>query len=116
MHDIPDKCIDLHALNLIQLPQRLLDLPLVCLDIYDENQRIVLLNLLHRALSIERMNNDLARIEARLMWDRLARIFRCARECEGFWAVEGGVLALFADLVRVDLFCERQAVRMMELL
>lgn len=50
------------------------------------------------------MDDDLRGIEARLMRDRLARVFRGAGECEGLGPVEGGALALFADLVRVDLF------------
>ena len=52
------------------------------------------------------MNNDFRRIEAGLVRDRFTRILGCAREREGFRAVEGGGLADFADLVRIDL-CDR---------
>ncbi len=45
------------------------------------------------------------------MRHRLAGVLGVAAEAEGFRAVEGGAGADFADLVRVDLCCERQAVR-----
>jgi hypothetical protein len=52
------------------------------------------------------MHDDLAGIEARLVWDALARVFWRAREREGLGSVEGGGFANFARLVRVDLFIE----------
>ena len=56
--DIPNQRINLHALHIIQFLQRLLDLPLVRLDIANENQRVILLNLLHRTLGIQRVDDD----------------------------------------------------------
>ena len=53
------------------------------------------------------MHNHFARIQARLVWDRLARVFGRAAERERLGAVEGGGFALFARLVRVDLFMRR---------
>jgi len=70
------------------LLQGFLDLPLVCLDIDDEYQGVVLLNLLHRALRIERVDEDLRGIEARPMGDRLARVLWRAGEFKSLWAVE----------------------------
>ena len=49
------------------------------------------------------MDDDLAGIEARLVRDRLARVAGRARERERLGAVEGGAVALLADLVRIDL-------------
>lgn len=49
------------------------------------------------------MDDDLAGIEHGLARDALARVARGARKSEGLRAVEGGVGADFADLVRVDL-------------
>ena len=56
---IPDQRIDLHAIHIIQFLQCLLDLPLVRLHIAYENQRVVLLNLLHRAFGIQRVDYHL---------------------------------------------------------
>ena len=62
LQDLPDQCVNLHAIHIIQLLQRLLDLPLVRLDIADEDQRIVLLNLLHRTLRIQRIDDHFVMI------------------------------------------------------
>jgi hypothetical protein len=69
---IPDKGVDLDSVDIVELLQRLLDLSLVCLDIDDENQSVVLLNLLHGALGVERVDNDLVLIEAWLMRNGLS--------------------------------------------
>lgn len=113
--NIPDQGVDLDGVNVVELLESLLDLPLVRLDIHNEDESVILLNLLHRTLGVERVNDDLAGIEARLAWDRSARVFGRTREREGLRLVEGGALANFGDLVRVDLFCEKQAVRRWEL-
>lgn len=113
--NLPDQGVDLDGVNVVKLLESLLDLPLVRLDIHNEDEGVVLLDLLHRTLGVERVNDDLAGIEARLAWDRSARVFGRTREREGLRLVEGGALANFGDLVRVDLFCEKQAVRRWEL-
>lgn len=59
---VPNQCIDLHALNVVQRLQRLLDLPLVRLDVAHKDERVVLLNLLHRGFRIERVDEHLVRI------------------------------------------------------
>lgn len=81
-------------------------MPLVGLDVDNEDKGVVLLNLLHRALGVERVDDDLAGIETGLTWDRSAWVFRCARKSEGLWQVEGGRLADLVCLVRVDLLKE----------
>ena len=58
LQDIPDQRVNLHAIHIVQFLQRLLDLPLVRLDITNENQRVILLNLLHRTLGIQRIDDD----------------------------------------------------------
>jgi hypothetical protein len=65
-------------------------LSLVGLDINNENQGVVLLNLLHGALSVERVLDDLVLIETRLVRDGLAWVFWLAGELESLGAVEGG--------------------------
>lgn len=57
LKDIPDQRVNLHAIHVIQLLQGLLDLPLVRLDITDENQRIVFLNFLHGTFSVQRVDD-----------------------------------------------------------
>ena len=64
-----DQCIDLHCLDIVQLLQRLLNLPLVRLDVHNEHECVVLLDLLHRRLGVERVNDDLVVVEAWLMRD-----------------------------------------------
>jgi hypothetical protein len=50
----------------------------------------VLLNLLHGALGVERVHDDLVLIETGSMGDRLARVLGGTRELEGLGPVEGG--------------------------
>jgi hypothetical protein len=101
--NIPDEGVDLDGVHIVELLKRLLDLPLVRLDVHDEDESVVLFNLLHGALGVERVDDDLAGIEAGLRWDRLAGVFGRARESEGLWEVERRALADLVDLVRVDL-------------
>lgn len=71
---IPDQCVDLDGVNVVQLLESLLDLALVGLDVDDENQRVVLLDLLHRTLRVQRVQDDLVCVETRLVRDRLAGV------------------------------------------
>ena len=74
--NLPNQRVDLHTLHIIQLLQRILDLPLIRPHIDNEDKRIVLLNLLHRALRVQRMDDDLVLVQPWLMRNRFARIFR----------------------------------------
>lgn len=103
MRSVPDEGVDLDGINVVEVLEGLLDLALVRLDVDNEDESVVLLNLLHGALGVERVDDDLGRIEAGLARDRLARVLGGARELERLRAVEGGALADLADLVRVDL-------------
>ena len=100
---IPDQGVDLDGVNIVQLLQSHLDLALVGLDIDDENQGVVLLNLLHGALGVERVEDDLLGIKTRLTGDRPARVLGGPGELEGLGAVEGGRSANLAGLVLVEL-------------
>lgn len=102
-YGLPDKGVDLDGVNIVELLQSLLDLTLVGTDIDDEDESVVLLNLLHGALSVERVDDDLVLIEAWLMGNRLAWVFGSPRELEGLRLVEGGRETDLADLVGVDL-------------
>lgn len=101
--DIPDQRINLHAIDIIQLLQSLLDLPLVRLDIANKHQRIVLLDFLHRAFGIQRVDDDFVVIQASLMRDGFARVFGRAGELERLGSVEGGCEADFTGFLRVGL-------------
>lgn len=51
-YHIPDQGVYLGRLNVIQLLHRVLNLPLVRLEVCDENEGVVLLDLLHRGLGV----------------------------------------------------------------
>ena len=89
LSNAPDQSINLHTVHLVQLLDGVLDLPLVCLDIDNENQGVVLLNLLHSRLGVKRVDDDLVLIQPGGMWDRLAWVFWCTGKCLGLWSVEG---------------------------
>jgi hypothetical protein len=100
---IPDEGVDLDSIDIVKLLQCLLDLSLVCLDINDEHQSVVLLNLLHGALRVERVDDDFVLIEARLMRNGLSWVFGRTGELEGLGLVEGCRKTDLANLVRVRL-------------
>ena len=55
----PDEGVDLNGVNVIELLEGLLDLGLVGLGVDNEDKGVVLLNLLHGTLSVQRVNDDL---------------------------------------------------------
>jgi hypothetical protein len=85
-------------------------LSLVGLDIDDENEGVVLLDLLHRTLGVERVDDDFVLIETGLVRNRLAWKFGRAGELEGLGSVEGGRKTDLADLVGVNLNSVRNAI------
>lgn len=50
----PNECVDFRSLDVIKLLHRVLDLTLVALDVNNEHKRVVLLDLLHRRLCVQR--------------------------------------------------------------
>ena len=74
---------------------------------HDDHACAFVLDHLHGALSVERVDDDLGGIEARLTRDAPAGVGRGARELEGLREVEGRAGADLADLVRVDLLGNR---------
>lgn len=84
-----DEGVDLDGVNVVELLEGSLDLGLVGLDVDDEDKSVVLLDLLHGALSVERVDDDLVLIEAGLVVDRLALVLGVARQRQGLGAVEG---------------------------
>lgn len=104
---LPDEGVELDGLDIVESLESGLNLPLVGLDVDNEDKGVVLLDHLHGALGVERVDDDLGGIEARLTRDAPAGVGRGARELEGLREVEGGAGADLADLVRVDLLGNR---------
>lgn len=100
---IPDEGVDLEGINVVELLEGLLDLGLVGLDVDDEDEGVVLLHLLHGALGVQGVHDDLVLVKARLVGDRLARVLGGARDDESLGEVEGGAQANLAVLVGVGL-------------
>ena len=63
---------------------------LVGLDVDNEDECVVLLNLLHGALRVQRVNDHLVVVKASLMGNRLARVFGGSGELESLGEVECG--------------------------
>lgn len=100
-NNIPDQGVDLDGVNIVQLLQSSLDLTLVGLDIDDEDKGVVLLDLLHGALGVKRVQDDLGSVELGLTGDRDAGVLGGPRELQGLGAVEGGRGANLAGLVKL---------------
>ena len=101
---IPDEGVDLDGVNIIEFLQCLLDLSLVGLNIDDEDQGVVLLNLFHRTLGVERVDYDLVLIETGLMRDGFAGVLGRSGELKGLRSVESRRETDLADFVRVNLY------------
>ena len=94
----PDERPHRRRLHIPQLLHSVLNLPLVRPDINKEHKRVVLLDLLHRALRVQGRHDRPVLVHPRLVRDALARVFGLPREAERLRAVEGhGV----ADLARL---------------
>jgi hypothetical protein len=100
---IPDEGVDLDGVNVVQLLKSLLDLALVGLDIDDEDEGVVLLDLLHGALGVEGVQDDVVGIHAGVTGDRDTGVLGGPRELQGLGAVEGGRGADLAGLVELDM-------------
>ena len=88
--NVPHKRVDLDRLDIIKRLQRCLDLPFICLDIHNENQRIILLDLLHRTFRVEGMNEHFVVVQTGLMGDRFPGVFWVAGCAESLGSVECG--------------------------
>ena len=98
---IPDEGVNLDGLDVVELLEGLLDLALVGLDVDDEDKGVVFLDLLHGALGVKGVEDDLVRVETGAMGDRLAGILGRPGELKGLGAVEGSRGADLASLVRL---------------
>ena len=104
LRNIPDQGVDLDGVDVVELLEGQLDLGLVGLDVDDEDQGVVLLHLLHGALSVERVDDDLVLIETGNVVDGLAGVARSAGQDQSLGAVERGGQADLAVLGGVSLY------------
>lgn len=101
--NIPNQRVHPYAVYLVEFLDGIFDLPLVRLDIHYEDQRVVLLDFLHRTLRIQRMDDDLVRIETGDMRYGFAGVLGVSGEPEGLRSVESGRSSNFPDFVFVVL-------------
>ena len=63
---LPDQCVDLADLDVIQLLDSRLDLVFVGFQVSDKDQSVVVLNLLHSGLSCQGMLDDVMSVHAKI--------------------------------------------------
>jgi hypothetical protein len=96
-----DQGVDLDGVDIVKLLKSKLDLVLVGLDIADEDKGVVLLHLLHGALSVERVDDDLVLIETGLASNGVTGVLGLTSSDQGLRAMEGGAEASLDLLVGV---------------
>ena len=95
----PDKRVDLRRVHIVELLHRVLDVPLVGLDVNDEDEGVVVLDLLHGRLGVERVLDRAELVHAGQVGHGLAGVFGRPGETERGGAVEGDRGADLADRV-----------------
>ncbi len=93
-----DQGVDLGSRNVVKLLESTLDLALVSGTVNDEDESVVLLDLLHGRLGVERVEDGAESIHARSVGDSLAGVLGRLGKVEGLGATESGVGADLADL------------------
>jgi hypothetical protein len=83
-----DEGVDLDTADIVLLLEGGGDLALVGLDVDDEDEGVVLLDLLHGGLGVERVDEHLGGVHAGLMGDRLASVLSGTGEREGLGAAK----------------------------
>ena len=84
----PNQRVDLGGLDLVHAADSVGDLALVSARVDNEDERVVVLNLLHGRLRSKRVLQDRIRIKRVDLRHRLARELRGAQKPEGLWPVE----------------------------
>ena len=85
---VPDQGVDLGGLDVVELLHGILDVPLVGPDVDDEDQSVVVLDLLHGGLGVERVLDRSELVHSRQVRDRLSRVSGSTGETEGVGSVE----------------------------
>lgn len=81
--DLPDEGVDLVSLDVVKLLDGVADLALVGLDVDDEDEGVVVLDLLHGRLGVERVDDRAVGVHAGGVDDRLAGVLGLAGKREG---------------------------------
>jgi hypothetical protein len=97
----PDQSPDLEGLNVVQLLDGLLDLPLVALQVNNEHQSVVLLDLLHGSLGVQGVLDGPELVHPRKVGNGLPWVTRSTSELEGVRSVERDRGSDLADRGRV---------------
>jgi hypothetical protein len=84
----PDERVDLGHLDAVELADGHLDLRLVGTLVNDEDERVVVLDLLHRGLCRQRELDDLELVQPHSLVRALARVFRGTRKSQSLRATE----------------------------
>ncbi|GIL82347.1 hypothetical protein Vretimale_11818, partial [Volvox reticuliferus] len=84
----PDQRIDLLGLNVVHAQHGILDLLLVGLKVNDEHQSVVVLNLLHRGLSCQRVLEDGILVKLLERWRADPRILALPGPLQGLRPME----------------------------
>lgn len=92
-----DEGVDLGGLNIVELLDSVLDVALVGTEVDNEDEGVVVLDLLHGRLGVERVLDSAELVHAGEVGDRLARVLGGTRKTEGVGTVEGD---RGADLLR----------------
>lgn len=118
----PNQSVHLNRINVVHFLQRILDLPLVGLDVDDEDERVVLFDLLHCGFGVEGVEEDVGGVEAGFMLFRcyflvgsaiglaetyvyaLPWVLWASRKDKSLWPVEGCAVADFSHFVGVGAF------------
>lgn len=85
----PNEGVNLGSIHIVQLLHSVFNLTLIRLQVHNEHKGIILLNLLHRALRVERVNDGPEGVHSRCMGNGFTRVLGITRESEGLGAVEG---------------------------
>lgn len=93
-----DQSVDLGGGDVVELLESGLDLALVGGTVDDEDKSVVLLDLLHSALSVEREEDGAVSIHARGVRNALSGVSRLTGQSKGLGATESSVGANLADL------------------
>ena len=106
---LPDQSVDLDSLDIVKLLDGILDLTLVRLDVNDEDEGVVLLDLLHGRLGVQRVNDGAVSIHTGEREDSLALVLGLAGESKGLGS-DHSFMVFVLNRERRE-FCERGGAR-----
>lgn len=100
--NVPNEGVDLHDFDVIKSLHGSLDLGLVCTDIHDKDQSVVVLDLLHGRFCCHRMLDDRIFVKSVEPWSRYPWVFRLPWKAEGVWPMKPDREPLLLVLLGMD--------------